>query len=221
VQVAQLGSVLTAFAKALDGSGAGETAAHLRTVVRGLATAGGTPTQKFVAAIDKLDMSPFYHGEPTLGSVGAAIDGLVGALKEGGAKKPLIADLETFLDLINRHKEMSIAEFESAAARSVASASGTRTDIRGTGTVATNQLVDSYLQRLEAALGSDEFLKIHRELDDDLRITKADAVEIASRFFEPMPPSTPRRKAIQKVLQRHQKLMASRAASATIGGRAA
>ena len=82
----------------------------------------------------------------------------------------------------------------------------------------TKELVESYLQRLEAALGNDTlFRSLHRELSADVRINKTEAIEIASRFFEPMPASATRRKAMQKILYRHQKLMDSRAASETIG----
>jgi hypothetical protein len=217
MRVAQLGKVLDAFANALKGSGAGETAERLQTVVRGLVAAGSVATQRFVAALDKVETPSAGEG-PTLASVEAAIKGLIAVLKEVGAKKQLISDVQSLLDLFGRHREMSIAAFESAAGRSVASASQTRPDNRGATPVDPKQLVEAYLQRLESALGNEKaFPALCRELEDDPRITKTEAIEIASRFFEPMPASTTRRKAVKAILSRHQQLIDSRAASATIG----
>ena len=83
----------------------------------------------------------------------------------------------------------------------------------------TKQLVESYLHRLETALGNDGlFRAVYLELCADRNITKVEAIEIASRFFEPMAQSATRPKALQKILYRHEKLLDSRDASKSIGG---
>ena len=66
----------------------------------------------------------------------------------------------------------------------------------------TKLLVESYLQRLGATLGNDGlFRAVHRELSADKNITQVEAIEIASRFLEPMAQSATRPKALQKSLQ--------------------
>ena len=83
-------------------------------------------------------------------------------------------------------------------------------------------VVDSYLKRLLSALGKDEeFMQIYRELQDDKAVTKHEAVAIADRFMGPVPPSTSRPKALQRILFRHRKLMGFESGSASIGGKAA
>jgi hypothetical protein len=64
-------------------------------------------------------------------------------------------------------------------------------------------------------------MEIYRELKDDPRIRKQEAVQIADRFMGPVPPSTSRPKALQRILFRHRKLMGFESGSASIGGKAA
>ena len=86
----------------------------------------------------------------------------------------------------------------------------------------TKELIESYLQKLEAALGNEGMFRIvYRELSADKRADREAVIEIASRFFETTPASTSRPKALQKILHRHEKLMESRGASSSIGGKAA
>jgi hypothetical protein len=82
-----------------------------------------------------------------------------------------------------------------------------------------SQLVSHYLEKLEAALGKDEFPAVHAELCADTRIGQAEAVEILSRFLAPVAKSTPRTKALRRIVYRHEKLLESRAASASIAAR--
>src|SRR5262249_36758186 len=189
----------------------------LQALGRALAAAGTLTTQKLITNIEKAGMPPTKDGAPMLASVEAAIRGLIDVLKDAGAKKSLVADAQSLLDLIGRHREVSLPAFESSV-RSVASASRGNADRTGATPVDTKELVESYLQRLEAALGNDTlFRSLHRELSADVRINKTEAIEIASRFFEPMPASATRRRAMQKILYRHQKLMDSRPGLETIG----
>ena len=120
-----------------------------------------------------------------------------------------------------RHGEVSVKEFDSAVERVVASASRGRSK-SGAPTVDTKELIESYLQKLEAALGNEGMFRIaYRELSADKRADREAVIEIATRFYEPTPASTSRPKALQKILHRHEKLMESRGASSAIGGKAA
>ena len=82
------------------------------------------------------------------------------------------------------------------------------------------QLVEDYLKRLEATFGNDAaFRAVFAELSADKRVGKTEMNEIASHFFAPVPASTTRPRALQKILYRHEKLLDSRAASSAIGGK--
>jgi hypothetical protein len=214
MEIGVVNGVIAAFANALKSSGAGESAVALQRFSDSLAACGTMSTKKFVSSIEKAGLSRTIAEEPMLGVVESEINELIGVLKAAGAKKTLMTDVELLLDLSGRYKETSIAEFES----SVASASGQQP---GATPMDPKQLVEEYLKRLEVAFGNDEvFRALHKELNDDKRVTRVMAIEIASRFYAPMPPSSSRPKALRKILERHEKLMYSRAASSTIGGKA-
>jgi hypothetical protein len=82
------------------------------------------------------------------------------------------------------------------------------------------QLVDEYLDRLEKVLGDEQqFPLVYKSLTADKRVAQPEAVELASRFLAPIAKSTSRPKALRRVLYRHEKLLESRAASASIAAR--
>ena len=82
------------------------------------------------------------------------------------------------------------------------------------------KLVETYLGRREQALGNErEFPLVYHALTADKRIGQSEAVELASRFLAPIAKSASRPKALRRVLCRHEKLMESRAAPASIGAR--
>ena len=220
MKVGKTREILARFANALEASetNPGETA--LQRFVSALAAVDAMTAQKLVSSIDKTGLARSAVAEPTLGAMEWALDGLAAVLKEAGAKKQIVADVDLLLDFIRRHRDASIAEFEASAVRLMASASRRPADRQAT-PADSKQLVEGYLQRLQAALGDDgSFRVLYGELGADRRVTKSDMIEIASRFVAPMPPSTTRPKALLKVLYRHQKLVDARAASASIGGKA-
>lgn len=176
---------------------------------------------KFLAAVEKAGLSSASAEAPFLGTAVDMLKGLVKLLSEAGVKKTVVADVELVLDLARRHSEVSVNEFESAVERVVASASRGKSK-SGAAPVDTKELIESYLQKLEAALGNEGMFRIvYRELSADKRADREAVIEIASRFFETTPASTSRPKALQKILHRHEKLMESRGASSSIGGKAA
>ena len=216
MQASQLKTLIETYGAALAISGANDTVARVTSLADTIGKGGSQTVAKFLGAVEKADVEPILGTAPQLGELVPPVEKLVALLTEAGVKKSVVTDLELMLDLLRRRSEVSLAEFESRALRSVASASRRRA---GAPPVDTKQLVESYLQRLEAALGNDGlFRAVYRELSADKNITKVEAIEIASRFLEPMAQSATRPKALRKILHRHEKLLDSREASKSIGG---
>jgi hypothetical protein len=216
MQASQLKTLIETYGAALAISGANDTVARVTSLADTIGKGGSQTVTRFLRAIENVDVEPISGTLPHLGDLVPPVEKLVALLTEGGAKKSVVADLKLLLDLLRRRSGVSLAEFESRALISVASASRRRA---GMPPADTKQLVESYLQRLEAALGNDGlFRKVYHELSADKNITKVEAIEIASRFLEPMGQSATRPKALQKILYRHEKLLDSRDASKSIGG---
>ncbi len=221
MQASQLKTLIEKYRAALAISGETETTIGLKVLANALGQGGAKATAKFLGTIEKAGFCGAPFDGARLGELAPNVESFVALLKEAGAKKSAVTDLELVLDLLRRHSGVSLTEFESIASRTVASASRRSADPGGA-PVDTKKLVETYLQRLEAALGNDlPFRALLRELSADRNITKTEAIEIASRFFEPMARSTTRPKALRKILDRHEKLLDSRAASYSIGGKAA
>jgi hypothetical protein len=222
MQAVDFASALKSYAQALEKADARRAATWLQAMACALEIARSMTTEKLVATI-RLE-APAREPEevPTLGHVEPVLSGLFDVLSAIGAKKALVTDVGLLLDLSRRHGEVLVREFESAVESAVASASRDNASI-GALTMSSNKnLADVYLDMLEATLGDDaRFRVVYKDLNKDKRIGKCEAVEIASRFFAPLPPSTTRPKALQKIMYRHEKLLESRAASGTIGGKAA
>jgi hypothetical protein len=136
---------------------------------------------------------------------------------EDVAKPKNLADLKGLLAVVREHSDTSIEGFASAIRNHVASASKGKSK---KGAKSMNEsLVADYLKKLEAALGNDvAFRTLFGEIEADKRITKLEAVALATRFLGPTPASTTRPRALQRVLQRHQKLMDFKRSSKSIGG---
>lgn len=200
-------------------------ASGLCDLIERLAAAVGRGEQqtvaKFLAAVEKAGLSSATADASMLGAAEPMLIGLVELFSEAGVKKTVVADVELVLDLVRRHSDVSVTEFESAVERVVASASRGKSKT-GAAPVDMKELIEGYLQKLEAALGNEGMFRVvFRELSADKRADRDAVVEIATRFYEPTPASTTRPKALQKILLRHEKLMESRGASSTIGGKAA
>ena len=218
MQASQLRTLIDKYGAILTTAGASEVVARVVLLAEALGKGGTQTVTKFLVAVEKPTYEPTSNTGPNLSDLVPPVEGLIALLIEAGAKKAAVTDLKLVLDLLRRRREMSLAEFESRALRSVASASRRKAD-PGAPPVDTKQLVESYLQRLETALGNDGlFRAVYRELSADKNITKVEAIVIASQFFEPMAQSATRPKALQKILYRHEKLLDSRNASKSIGG---
>ena len=217
MQASQLKTLIETYGAALATSGAAEAGTRMGLLAEAVGKAGSQTVAKFLGAIEKAGLDSISGTGPQIGDVAPPVEKLMAILTEAGAKKAVVTDLELLLDLLRRRSEVSLVDFDSCALRSVASASRRKAD-PGAPPVDTKQLVENYLQRLEAALGNEGmFRAVFRELSADKSVTRVEAVEIASRFLEPMAQSATRPKALQKILCRHEKLLDSRNASKAIG----
>lgn len=84
------------------------------------------------------------------------------------------------------------------------------------------ELVSTYLNRLQAALGDDrQFMPIFDGLRSDSSMAQGEVVALASRFVAKTPDSTSRIKALERILKRHQSLANFKLKQRAMGGRSA
>ncbi|MGE0853703.1 MAG: hypothetical protein AB7O44_29505 [Hyphomicrobiaceae bacterium] len=204
---------LAHYADALDLPDGYGAAFCLRAFVKALSPAGSQTVDRFAKSCSLLRF-PDSREPPLLGELLPSLESLA-QLLEDIAKPEILTDLKQLLAVIRDHRDIPIAGFESAIVKHVASASKGQSK-KGV-TPMDQPLVDDYLARLEASLGDDAaFRALFREIETDRRVTKVEAVELATRFLGPTPPSTSRPKALQRVLHRHQKLMDFKRSSESI-----
>jgi DNA repair ATPase RecN len=81
------------------------------------------------------------------------------------------------------------------------------------------QQVADYVSRLEKALGDDDkFLPIIDELSN---VAVAELVAIASKFVAPMPASSTKKSALDRIRKRHENLTSFKRKQKAVGGRSA
>jgi hypothetical protein len=215
MKVAALAIVLSRYADALEASSASTTASRLRVFIGAFDFSESATVADFADLCTKVEFST-SGDSPLLKELTPTMEGLLQLLR-GVAKPGLLADLELLLAVAREQGDIPIVGFASVIRQHVVSASKGRPK---KGAAPMNQkLVESYLKRLEAALGNDAaFGPLFRDLEADKCVTKLEAVELATRFMGPTPLSTSRPKALQRVLQRHQKIMDFKKASESIRG---
>lgn len=82
--------------------------------------------------------------------------------------------------------------------------------------------VADYATRLELSLGDeDDFMTVFGEMQRDQCVSQLEAVAIGSKFVAPMPASTSRAKALERILKRHKNLMSFKMKKRAVGGRSA
>jgi hypothetical protein len=88
--------------------------------------------------------------------------------------------------------------------------------------VINQNVVATYLAKLEAALGDDRaFLPVFETLKSDPQVQQGEAVELASKFVAKTAESTARAKALERVLKRHSALASFRLKQQAMAGRSA
>ena len=84
------------------------------------------------------------------------------------------------------------------------------------------EIVDVYLEQLENCLGDDsKFLTLYGILEADRDVGQQEAVLIANAFVAPSPKSTPRAKALERILHRHSSLVSFKLKRRAMAGRSA
>jgi len=213
VKVATAALALARYADALERAEAFAAAARLRAFAEALQPVRSESISRFADVCSRLSL-PHSSDPERLGELAPLIEALVQLLEEVG-KPEIVGDLRRLLAVIRERGDISIGGFATAVRKHVASAS--KGQPRKGAAPMDRSLVDGYLKRLEAALGDDAaFRDLFREIDGDKRVTRVEAVELASRFLGPTPPATSRPKALQRLLHRHQKLMDFKRSSESI-----
>jgi hypothetical protein len=88
--------------------------------------------------------------------------------------------------------------------------------------VVNENLVEDYVRRLEASLGDDaKFQPLFSEISADQRIKAAESVAIATRFYGRIAKSTSRPKALERIRERHTKVVNFKQQPSTSGRSAA
>ncbi len=201
--------LVAAIGKALAGLKQQELSCEFDRIAKTLA---GSKAKKIDVIAEALRQSNQNHQVSSgvkLGSLLPVFSVFYEVFIAAGARKKSVTDLKALLDLFGEYQQLSIDEFCLAL-----------TPITIGARAVDHQLVDTYLDRLEKVLGDEQqFPLVYKSLTADKRVAQPEAVELASRFLAPIAKSTSRPKALRRVLYRHEKLLESRAASASITAR--
>jgi hypothetical protein len=213
MKIGSIAHTLARYADLLERSDASSAAARVRAFAEALQPAASHDVRELAESCAGMrfpgSREPYRLRElvPTLEVLLQLLDGI--------AKLEIIVDLERLLAIAREHGDTSVVGFASVIRKQVVSASKGQSK-KGAAQM-DQSLVDDYLKKLEAALGDDAAFKtLFRELEADKRVTKVEAIELATRFLGPTPTGTSRLKALQRVLQRHQKLVDFRRSSESI-----
>jgi hypothetical protein len=198
--------LVEAIAKALKHLNCQGLSSELQRVANALAQSKVKKIDAISKALSRISHTNEAPAGTKLGSLSRALTAFYDVLLVASAKKKSVGDLKALLDLFDEYAQLSTDEFCKALCPTTTEEPAVD-----------RQLVETYLQKLETALGDEQtFPSIYKALTSDKRINQPEAVELASRFLAPLAKSTSRPKALRQVLYRHEKLLESRAASASI-----
>jgi hypothetical protein len=179
-------------------------------------TFAGISVQNFVKVARSRRIEQLKSSGPLLGEAAEAlraISSVVTPIAKAGAAK----DLADLIALFSDRAELSIDSFVSALV-GCASKREREKEKRPVD----DKLIDKYLERLEATLGDERaFSATFGELRNDKRMLQEHVVAIANRFMGKTPSSTSRSKALERILQRHTKLMKFKARTEGMSGKSA
>jgi len=200
--------LVAAIGKALASLKPQEFSGEFERIAKALAESKNKKLSAISGALRRKSPSDRTPAGVNLGSLLPILSAFHEVLLVAGARKKSIEELKALLDLFNEYRQLPIDEFCQALCPTTI------------GDPTVDRLVDDYLAKLEKALGDEQkFPLVYETLTADKRIAQPEAVELASRFLAPIAKSTPRPKALRRVLYRHEKLLESRAASASIAAR--
>lgn len=217
--LAELRRVLDIYATVLIKSGAESRATVVQQLSRAAADLKVKNVKKLADLVMAVDRSKAAAGEPSTGELMHALDQLEALARGLSAKASVLSNLVELRSAFTGLERASIESCMEIVSSLVASASPKRN--KGEAVVNEN-LVSDYLEQLEKALPDPEaFASLFARLKDDDHVGQAEAVAIASRFMAPTPSGTSRRKALDKVMDRHSKLMKARASARAQAGKSA
>lgn len=225
LKVGEFRSVLENFASALEANKADSAAVRgLRDLCAMFSGSESKTVSAFLKATEHLPLQGGATGGPPVASVAPALSSLRTFVNEV-AKKDLNDSLDSLLDVLRMHADMPISVFVAnmvSGSERAASSSKPRGKGKKAAAPMDDRLIDGYVKRLEAALGDDaRFEPVLAELRADERVGQAEAVAIASRFYGQTRKSTSRPKALARIRDRQDKLMAFKRHPSTAGRPAA
>jgi hypothetical protein len=119
-------------------------------------------------------------------------------------KKTYADDFNELLRHLSGYANAPLSSFKKVATDAVRAGRATP----GKTTTVNQLLVEQYAQLLQNALGDDSaFMSIYDRLKNDKAMTQKETAALANKFNGPMAPSTPKKKAMARVLSRHRKLI--------------
>jgi hypothetical protein len=217
--LAELCGVLEIYATTLNQCGAESRATALTLLSGAAANLDVKNVKKLAEHVTALDRSRVVTGDPSVGELVDTLEELEALARALSAKASFLSNLADLRNAFAGLERVSIESCMENVSSLVASASPRR---RKGGAVVNENLVSNYLERLEKALPDPEaFASLFVALNEDNNIGQGEAIAIASRFMAPTPSRTSRRKALDKVMERHTKLMKARESARAQAGKSA
>jgi len=207
LKVSELEDLIVRFADVLAKNGAAEpVVASLRGLSGMFKGCRNMTVGAFLKAVSRVGSDAAESAQHSTADVVSALASLK-SLLDGVAKKDLSNALDSLLLVLGSKTGLSAPALVEMVQKQVASASPPDRK-RGKAEAMDSGLIEKYVKELEAALGDDaRFKALLDELRSDSRIRQAEAVSIATRFSGQTSPKTSRSKALDRILERHTKLM--------------
>ncbi len=197
---ANIHKVLSAYAAAIANSGNVEQAEILQ-----LLAAKSAPKGPVDDVVDKsLQIVDRSHSDQSTSIAFDLVRRLI-SIVEPAARKNVIADLGRIAIFLERHKQMSLPDLLDAAA--------SPEDL--------SILIKDFSARLTEAMGEEEFEPLLNTIVKGKRIRKPEMLAIAKEMGSDIPASASKKRAINRLLSRHESVATFKAKKRAMAGRSA
>jgi hypothetical protein len=222
VTVGELHALIGRFADALEINNADKAAVRgLRDLCEIFSGNEAGKAATFLKVVGRMPPPTVAEDGSSAATIASALASLR-ALVEGVGKNDLNKNLDSLQDTLRIYADVPISAFVASARQHVASASKPKRKGRKAAERMDQRLTDDYVERLESALGDDRrFGLLVDELETDSRIAQPEAAAIASRFYGRTSNGITRSKALERIRERHEKLMQFKRQPSTAGRPAA
>jgi len=205
LKITQLCSTIVNFADALEANNGDKvTVRYLRDLCEMFSGSEASTVVDFVKVTRYATPSGAIGDGPSVSSIIPALSSLhtlVGEVATTDANKCF----ESFLEILRMNAREPISTF---VANVISASKQKGKNELKKDSLLNDHLIANYLERLAVALGDDtKFGTLFDELSVDKTVTRADAVAIASQFCGQTATSTSRRHALERIRERHMKLM--------------